>query len=369
MVPSFNHWRFPHGDLPDLWGDTFLPTFTWDERNDDAVILARDGGICRMTGYTQKCSITHIVPRRESDWFNSNRMIEYVLRFLSSSLKYLLITECTTNTFLISSYCVEREAESPVDDSRNRLAMYRDVDDLFLKRNLTFVAKRLRTGPPALACYVLDPLGSVEVLNWFHNKMPHQPYMDVANEFMFARFAWAIFNGSVPRLNGALPWNLQLWDGNRRMIQVQPTGHLGLLFVRNMLLLKPKEHASGDGDDARLGEPSSSGVTGDGSNSGNYHLHFGGPILASLPGPRSNPRLSNPVGSESSSSTNGRGLPDPLSLPGPSSRRPSTPPRVLQSQVARRASNSRQTAPRPRIQSWIYTWEEQEGEQDEEGVK
>ncbi|KAK5652128.1 hypothetical protein OQA88_10770 [Cercophora sp. LCS_1] len=80
-----------------------------------------------------------------------------------------------------------------IDDENNALVLRKDFHHLFDERRLVFVPKRSSDDQSLqLVIHVLLPHGSVQILPLYHNRLP-RPITGVSAQFLFARFAWAIF--------------------------------------------------------------------------------------------------------------------------------------------------------------------------------
>ena len=88
VIPSFHHWRFPHGggpnqvstlpaDLPPPWRDLQLPNFTPQpptlNLKGTAAVKFRDI-TCRISAHANSLENAHLVPVSERLWFVSNKM-------------------------------------------------------------------------------------------------------------------------------------------------------------------------------------------------------------------------------------------------------------------------------------------------------
>jgi len=85
VLPSFQHWRFPHGDydeggtprgkLPPPWKNLELPNFVTPRPVLKGPAAAMDRDVtCRISGYMDAVDNAHLVPQSERLWFVSNRM-------------------------------------------------------------------------------------------------------------------------------------------------------------------------------------------------------------------------------------------------------------------------------------------------------
>ncbi|KAI3317243.1 hypothetical protein HD806DRAFT_515595 [Xylariaceae sp. AK1471] len=187
IVPSFEHWPFPHNALPKLWEGlssslAFSPNpgtslFDGDPRS---VARMRDGG-CRITGFRAAPEAAHLVPVEAQGWFEHNGMELY----------------CHSKS---------RPIARNIDDDANMISLRRDLHFLFDQRRFSIVPKKPtsqdaglqqeQVGDPRLLLFVhiLLPDRFDELCGLYHNR-PLQPVsgLDVRPEFLFARFAWSIF--------------------------------------------------------------------------------------------------------------------------------------------------------------------------------
>ncbi|KAH6867387.1 hypothetical protein B0T10DRAFT_502438 [Thelonectria olida] len=210
VLPSFDHWRFPHGDVPTPWSDLAIPPSSLSsivkQRN---AAISRDG-TCRISGYFYATEVAHIVPRSAGSWFDSNNM---------------------------KRYCRVTWDPQPIDDERNLLLLRKDLHHLFDQRRLTFVAKQVDdAGPPNLATHVLLTQGSTELVNLYQNRLP-QPLVGISAELMFARFAWALFTDEIfPFFGGMHEYEVLLFDpetGQHSTKRLRAPEIRGQLFLFN----------------------------------------------------------------------------------------------------------------------------------------
>ncbi|KLU91773.1 hypothetical protein MAPG_10722 [Magnaporthiopsis poae ATCC 64411] len=162
VIPSFHHWRFPHGNLPKPWRDLRLPGFVCPANSKDAA-MERDR-TCRMSGYSDALHRAHLVPVAEGAWFADNDM---------------------------ERYCSKPNEVAPMNGFRNVLMLRQDLHFLFDARRFTFVAKQFHQSVQLVA-HVLNPPNFNQMAGLYHNRSL-QTIRDVSVEFLFARFAWSIF--------------------------------------------------------------------------------------------------------------------------------------------------------------------------------
>ncbi|KAI0153301.1 hypothetical protein GGR57DRAFT_150677 [Xylariaceae sp. FL1272] len=185
VIPSFHHWRFPHGDLPPLWAQLGLPEFIPSRPTLKGPAVAMDRDItCRVTGYMDAVEKAHLVPTGEWLWFVSNRMDRYCRRPLEVSA---------------------------INDEKNILVLRKDLHHLFDTRRFTFVPRKCEATTEVVT-YVLLPSGSPEFVGLYHNRYP-QSIRGISIECLFARFAWSLFTDEhVPFFGSDLEYTVRLWD-------------------------------------------------------------------------------------------------------------------------------------------------------------
>ncbi|KAN0069069.1 hypothetical protein V8E54_012698 [Elaphomyces granulatus] len=83
IYPSFEHWRFPHNNLPPSWysGVQLAPgpqPNSISASNLSPAIISR-GKSCQLTGYHDGLEGAHLCPQNEYLWFRRNGMAQYNL--------------------------------------------------------------------------------------------------------------------------------------------------------------------------------------------------------------------------------------------------------------------------------------------------
>ena len=87
VTPSFEHWSFPHDNLPPTWSSCAADALR--DRDDvelappsasnlTAAVLSRDGS-CRVTTDKEYVERAHLCPRSQAAWFEANGMDQYNL--------------------------------------------------------------------------------------------------------------------------------------------------------------------------------------------------------------------------------------------------------------------------------------------------
>ncbi|KAK3319500.1 hypothetical protein B0T19DRAFT_445308 [Cercophora scortea] len=151
VVPSFEHFRFP-SQLPPSWHD-----------NAQAPILSASPGveICRLTCSSLPLETAHIIPAKDVDWWQENRMYKYA-RQPSASM---------------DTHCLD-----------NYLRLRKDVHTLWDAHRFAFVPKQ-----GAWVTHVLE-VGVTDELQALYHNLQLQPLQGVRREYLFARFAIAILD-------------------------------------------------------------------------------------------------------------------------------------------------------------------------------
>ncbi|KAI0843793.1 hypothetical protein F5Y00DRAFT_250221, partial [Daldinia vernicosa] len=176
VTPNFHHWEFPHDNVPSLWleGHGIQPNpshlYAISPGTFRDKVLVRDES-CRMTLARGGVEQAHWVPISADDWFNDNTMKRYH----------------------------SEETAVGVRDVANTILLRSDVHKIWDSKDMTFVPKRRPDGTCGLVMHMLSALHAgarQEKLELWHNRQPHTLY-GIRPEFVFARFAWTIFNNRL----------------------------------------------------------------------------------------------------------------------------------------------------------------------------
>lgn len=198
VYASFQHWRFPHSALPEPWRRVALPPYAPASSSVSRVgkqaAVDRDGS-CRVSASTDACETAHLIPYSEKNWFVSNQMAQYVRNPM---------------------------AHLPIDDERNLILLRRDLHFLFDRNRYVFVPmsppppqspSHPESSSPAIAIHVLQPIGSVQLVHTYHNRLTQQRLRGISLEMLFARFAWAVFHDEImPFFSGQQAFAVRIWD-------------------------------------------------------------------------------------------------------------------------------------------------------------
>lgn len=123
-------------------------------------MLVRDK-VCRITASHFPLEISHIIPVKQAEWWLTNSMFRHAAEPALS-----MATDCSDNALLLR----------------------KDVHHLWDDHKFAIVPKKNKW-----ACHVLANPPTTELRKKYHN-LEIQPLAGVALEFLFARFALAVFN-------------------------------------------------------------------------------------------------------------------------------------------------------------------------------
>lgn len=194
VVPSFDHWRFPHDALPPLWAKLSIPEVDGNvisAGDADGRSAARNRDVsCRITGCFENTEVAHVIPFSHKLWFESNQM---------------------------ERYCWLHNMVNTIDDETNLLLLRADIHGLFDRNRFVFIPKddlsselNLR---PTLLLHAVLPKGSREISQHYHNR-PLQPRIaGIRREHLFARFALSILcDENYKFLGGAQKYTVRLFN-------------------------------------------------------------------------------------------------------------------------------------------------------------
>lgn len=189
IVPSFGDWQFPHNRLPSEWkmprSPPDQPPMPSSSQQTSLIHTSPVRNRCYLTDHRMSTNKRHLIPSEKSDWFGLNGMAEY--------------TSSQTGT---------------VDDEANIAILRADFHQLFdqcrfvivpkpsaaLPGQLSGHASSTSTTTPGLGTYAFaihvlgDGEDTGEFTDLYQNVSIQTKYFDqISREFLFARFAWAIF--------------------------------------------------------------------------------------------------------------------------------------------------------------------------------
>ncbi|CAN8105825.1 unnamed protein product [Discula destructiva] len=162
IVPSFGDWRFPHDRLPPEWQRPHVAPPTAAPAN------STPSRRCWITGYQLGINECHMVPKNQELWWETNRMRRYTNRTAASSR-----------------------------DEANIALLRADIHEVLDSHKLVIIPKPSTSSGAsfAFAAHVLETDHEArELYALYHNIAIAQAGVDrLSPEFLFARFAWAIF--------------------------------------------------------------------------------------------------------------------------------------------------------------------------------
>jgi len=168
IYPSFQHWVFPHNNLPQDWTTSVGEQSASARQNGNATAaqstlsatgINRDGG-CVITASNDYIIAAHLCPRSEKDWFFKNGMAAY-----------------NVNANLTITHVV--------DDVSNAISLRPDLHRAFDDKKFVIVPKSKKW-----LVHFIGPTNGLGKL--YHNTEVVVPNGVKATNLL-ARFAWAIF--------------------------------------------------------------------------------------------------------------------------------------------------------------------------------
>ncbi|KAF2968902.1 hypothetical protein GQX73_g4675 [Xylaria multiplex] len=172
IVPSFTDWAFPHGKLPKEWQQPHSPP---DHKDTDA-----DTDRCFLTDIRIGLEESHLIPSAQLEWFNRNEMGDYC--------------EISTN--------------NDINDPANKMLLMANLHWAF-ECPLFVIVPKPSTGfsssgfpisknKPQRYAFVNHVISTVpearDFTDLYQNRSMQPKYFNtLKREFLFARFAWALF--------------------------------------------------------------------------------------------------------------------------------------------------------------------------------
>lgn len=210
VYPSFAHWAFPHGNIPQAWhsSSTRLEDVTDEITPSDftsakavsamsSAVIARDR-CCTLSGYRDVLQRAHLCPRSEVEWFQTNGMDQY-------------------------NNQLELSGDIITDDMANAITLKTDMHQSFDQKHFVIVRKKGQ--------WVAHFLRTTHDFGReFHNR-PVGISPNVAIEFLLARFAWAMF----PLVRSFLE------RGGERLVKVRQKTTAGVVELEKLI---SKEHVA-----------------------------------------------------------------------------------------------------------------------------
>lgn len=162
IVPSFKDWEFPHDRLPSWWAPT----------HSQAVPSRR----CAVTNTIYAPTLAHIVPKEEQQWFNKNGMGLY------------------------------GGGSRTLDDTHNFIPLKADLYVCFDQKVFAMVPKSMRGLDGEVSNrYVLHVFdGRESEFAALYQNRPIENLSSGSREYLFTRFAWAVFSLIKPFLTSGV---------------------------------------------------------------------------------------------------------------------------------------------------------------------
>lgn len=223
---SFEHWAFPHSNLPPEWAALTPPTTSESAAPPSAsnlsyAILRRDVS-CRVSKAMDYIESAHLCPRSQAEWFEANGMGQY-----------------NQNTNLSGDFVV--------DDISNAIALRSDIHRAFDDGKFVIVPKEGK--------WLVHFLGQTNTLGRdFHNTAIELD-QGISVAFLFARFAWSIFPGIQQFLEAGLPREVLMRvteEGEYKEVTKTCSGEELRAFPARRRSVSPKKRKALGGDESQL---------------------------------------------------------------------------------------------------------------------
>ena len=209
VYPTFQHWSFPHTNMPANWPDPLSPSALALTDLDlappsasalAAYVLRRDKN-CLITSSKDYIENAHLCPREEDEWFKRNSMADYNINRVLGN--YVL------------------------DDVSNAVALRSDIHKAFDERKFLLAYKNSTWAVHFLA--LTNELGGL-----YHNT-PITLANNVSPFFLLVRFAWAIFPLVRPFLENGVSRRVRVRveDQNANLEEVKSASIKELTTITN----------------------------------------------------------------------------------------------------------------------------------------
>ncbi|KAI3399503.1 hypothetical protein diail_6525 [Diaporthe ilicicola] len=182
IVPSFGDWQFPHNQLPAEWKQCRLapqPTPTPSSSHMSSTPSRR----CWITGYHMGINECHMAPKNQDAWWAANDMRQYTTAGFSRDEANIALLRADIHQIL----------------DGHKFA-------IIPKPSLSSSSESSASSSFAFAAHVLKSDDEArEFWSLYHNVAMAQAGVDrLSPEFLFARFAWAIFADLQPFLSSSI---------------------------------------------------------------------------------------------------------------------------------------------------------------------
>ncbi|KAL2397547.1 hypothetical protein ABEF93_000786 [Exophiala dermatitidis] len=178
VTPTFEHWRFPHDNLPPSWRD--IASFKQTSRPES-------DNYCRITQFEDGVEVAHLVPSAERQWFNNN-MTVYIDSTRADKLK----------------------------DSDNSIRLRSDVHSVFDAKRFAIVPIDGR-----LVVYCMNTKLGSQVERLYHGVELHRIRdSGYLGHFLLARFAYTVFERLRAWLESNTSRKLRLRVDNATRVEI-----------------------------------------------------------------------------------------------------------------------------------------------------
>ncbi|KAI6789081.1 hypothetical protein KC361_g8703 [Hortaea werneckii] len=225
VAASFFDWRFPHNAIPDRWQASPSPESLSisNIRNTTATLAQRDP-VCRISAHQEMPQQAHVVPQREETWFTNNGMRRYAEEG-------------------------QRHGPELLNNIENMLILRGDLHMLWDANSFVFVPK----GPHReMVVHVMRD--SEELLELYHNRKT-QPLF-ARYEFLFARFAWALFPFILSFLHAGQSRSVSVRTDEGYVEKTYSPAQCALLASQRKRSVSPKKRKTFEGNSFTAEEPS-----------------------------------------------------------------------------------------------------------------
>ncbi|WPH01239.1 Hypothetical protein R9X50_00407600 [Acrodontium crateriforme] len=186
VVPNFESWSFPHNQgAPSLWRQASEAEAAQASHGPPSMLAE----FCRITNRDLPLQTAHIIPAAEKQWFGTNRMDQY-------------------------GDIDGRMGDSVADTWANRMRLTCDAHTLWDSNKFTIIPNQQEEKDNRLEAvgWRTHRLNEQEGVFKYWHKIPLQPLVGRASEFLYARFVWDIFPLIQGFLHSGPPRRLAIYN-------------------------------------------------------------------------------------------------------------------------------------------------------------
>ncbi|KAI1124951.1 hypothetical protein F5Y10DRAFT_19143 [Nemania abortiva] len=182
IVPSFQDWQFPHGKLPYEWQQPHNPPNPPPPTDQVA-------NRCFLTDLQIGVEECHVIPSAQQKWFIQNQMRRYC--HTSAGMK---IDDKANMLSLMAHFRVAFDNHLFIIIPKPSAGS--PSSSLSLSTTIAEPTSRAEPRPYAFATHFLSNIPEAcDFANLYHNVSIQTKYINtLSREFLFARFAWALFS-------------------------------------------------------------------------------------------------------------------------------------------------------------------------------